>query len=204
MSIAFLESPRFPDEIAFWATGGRGFKTTVIETYGGDEYRNAAWSQRRGEWSVANAWRRNYSSNAQYNLPTLTAFINVARGQLGAFRFKDFTDYKDSDAGGAGTFVMIDSTHFQMYKTYTNGAQTYAALIQKPVSGTVIVTGGSSPSVDYTTGIVTVSSGTPTSWTGQYDVPVRFAEDISTLGPDESTGALYNWQALKLIEVRNP
>ena len=199
--MSFLETPRFPDDLAAWATGGRGFKTTVVETYGGDEYRNAAWTQRKGEWEITNAWRNNNPAFPAYSVPNLVDFLNVSMGQLGGFRLKDFKDYTD---GGGGIFVLLTATTFQMYKRYTKGALTYDAIIKKPVSATVVVTGGSAPVVDYTTGIVTVSSGTPTSWTGQYDVPVRFAEDIPNVGLDESSGALNNWQSLKLIELRNP
>lgn len=39
--------------------------------------------------------------------------------------------------------------------------------------------------------------------TYEYDVPVRFAQDVMDMGLD-SSGALQNWQQLKLIEIRNP
>ncbi len=135
-------------------------------------------------------------------MQALLNFINISMGQLSGFRFKDFTDYKDSDMNGQGIFAMIDSTHFQMYKRYTLGSSTYDAKILKPIA-TITVTGGSVASIDYTTGIVTMTSGTPTLWAGTYDVPVRFADDIPRLGLDESTGALLNWQSLKLVELKN-
>lgn len=203
--MAFLESPRFPDEIAFWAVGGRGFQTTVVETYGGDEYRNAAWQVARGEWDFSEGLRT-ADANASASFAPLAQkllrnFFLVNYGQFGAFRFKDFSDYTDE---GQGYFVAIDATHFQMYKHYVSGALSYNQPVYKPVSSpAVVVTGGSGVSVDYTTGIVTVSSGTPTAWTGQFDKPVRFGDDMPKMGPDPS-GALYNWQGIKLIEVRNP
>ncbi len=196
----FLESPRFPDEIAAWAIGGRGFMTTVVETYGGDEYRNSAWSIARGEWDFTDGLRTADAMSATLAQYLLRNMFMVARGQLNAFRFKDFSDYTDE---GGGVFVMLTATTFQMFKHYVRGALTYDQIIQKPVSGTVTVTGGSGASVDYTTGIVTVASGTPTSWVGQFDVPVRFGGDMPKNGLDPS-GALYNWQGIKLIEVRNP
>jgi uncharacterized protein (TIGR02217 family) len=198
---AFLESPRFPDEIAYWAIGGRAFQTIVVQTYGGDEYRNAAWQYALGEWDFQDAWRVADANSAWASLAQklLRNFFAVLYGQLGAFRFKDFSDYTDE---GHGVFTAIDATHFQMFKAYTSGSATYNHPVYKPVTGTVTVTGGSSPSVDYTTGVVTVSSGTPTSWVGQFDKPVRFGSDLPKMGPD-SSGALYNWQGIKLVEVRN-
>lgn len=195
----FIESPRFPDEVAAWSMGGRGFKTTIVETYGGNEYRNAAWSQQRGEWSMQNAFRVADPNVATYNIAALRNFQRVCLGQLYAFRFKDFTDYKDE---GGGNFVAITGTTFQMYKLYSLGGLTYNQIIQKPVSATVVVTGGASPVVDYTTGIVTVASGTPTSWTGEFDIPCRLAVDATDIGLD-SSGALYDWQNMKIVEVRN-
>jgi len=199
----FIESPRFPEFIAYWAVGGRGFKTNVIETYGGDETRTAAWSQARGEWEISNAFMSQNVPNAAFNQSALVAFFNVCYGQLFAFRFKDFRDYTESMNNGSGVFTMLTSTTFQMYKRYSYGGLTRDQIIQKPLSPTVAVTGGASPVVDYTTGIVTVASGTPTSWTGSFDIPCRFADDMPKLGPDESTGALLNWQQLKIIEVRD-
>jgi uncharacterized protein (TIGR02217 family) len=198
----FVESPRFPDWAAYWARGGRTFNTTVTRTYGGNEYRNAAWAIGLGEYVWDNADAAAFSQN-----PSLSAFaykqvrdlFSTALGQVYAFRFKDFRDYKDD---GNGIFVMIDSTHFQMYKHYAVSPLSYNQIIQKPVSATVVVTGGMTPVVDYTTGIVTVASGTPSAWTGEFDIPVRFASDVPQVGPD-TTGAQLNWESLKLVEVRN-
>ncbi len=200
----FIESPRFPDEIAAWATGGRAFKTDIVETYGGDEFRNAAWSQARGEWTVQNAFRSANQANTTHNQYVLMEFFKSCMGQLYAFRFWDRWDYTDSQNNGSGVFHMLTPTTFQMYKRYAISPNTYDQIVQKPVVGTVVVTGGSGPTVDYTTGIVTVSSGTPTSWTGQFDVPCRFNADLPDLGLEESTGALLLWQQLKIMEVRNP
>ena len=62
-------------------------------------------------------------------------------------------------------------------------------------------------SIDATTGIVTFVSqpsvGAPLTWTGEFDVPVRFGADTPTMGPDGS-GAMYDWAQLSLIEIRNP
>lgn len=203
--MAFLESPRFPDEIAFWLRGGRGFKTSIVETWSGAEFRNSAWSQTRGEWDIGEALRSMNPSSSYYG-SALRDFFMIARGQLNAFRLKDFTDYKvgsGAGGGGSGVFATLTSTTFQMYKRYTVGSTTFDQIIQKPVASTVVVTGGVSPVVDYTTGIVTVASGTPTSWAGEFDVPVRFGGDMPKRGPT-TEGALLSWEGVRLVEVRNP
>ena len=193
----FIETPRFPDNIARWMKGGSGWQTIVVETYGGQEYRNAAWAQPKGRWQCDDA-QQALNSNSAYYYTALRNLWMVVMGQLGGFRMKDYFDYLDE---GGGKFSMIDATHFQCVKRYTVGSTTFDRTILKPVSP-IVVTGGSGVSVDYTTGIVPVSSGTPTAWTGAFDIPVRFEDDLSQMMVD-STGALFDWQMLRLIELRN-
>jgi hypothetical protein len=110
----FIESPVLPREVSAWATGGRGFKTTVVETYGGNEYRNAAWSQALGEWDITEALRSTNPGNA-YAVYLLRNFLMVCRGQLYGFRFRDPQDYKDE---GGGVLVNTTGSLYQMYKGY--------------------------------------------------------------------------------------
>jgi Conserved hypothetical protein 2217 (DUF2460) len=44
---------RFPDNIAYGATGGPEFATTVVATGAGHEKRNVNWAEARGRWDVA-------------------------------------------------------------------------------------------------------------------------------------------------------
>jgi uncharacterized protein (TIGR02217 family) len=41
---------RFPDNIAYGATGGPEFATTVVATGSGHEKRNVNWADARGSW----------------------------------------------------------------------------------------------------------------------------------------------------------
>ena len=43
---------RFPDNIAYGATGGPEFATTVVVTGAGHEQRNVNWAEARGRWDV--------------------------------------------------------------------------------------------------------------------------------------------------------
>lgn len=210
----FLESPRFPDEIAAWAIGGRGFSTTVVETYGGIEYRNAAWSQARGAWEIRNEALRSNNPVSPYSMQALRTLYRCAFGQLYAFRFKDYQDYQDENGGVLGTtgLAVAATLSYQMFKNYVLSPLSYQQMVQKPVAGTVKVyiqgvLQVSGYTLDTTTGIVTFGSqptvGNTLTWTGQFDVPVRFASDVPTMGL-EMTGALWEWEMLKLVEVRNP
>lgn len=191
---------RLDPAISYYAVGGRRFQTTFVQTYGGDTFANAAWAIGLGEWEIQSALRSTNPNNA-YAYRALRNLFFTSLGGFGGFRMRDWKDYQDE---GGGIFVTLTSTTFQMYKRVTLNGVNYDQIVNKPVSPIVVV-GGSGVSVDYTTGIVTVASGTPTSWTGTYDIAVRFADDTmgTGMGPDQSY-AYYEAQQVKLVEIRNP
>lgn len=189
--MAFIET-QFPTDIALGATGGPGFNTDVVVVNSGFEQRNATWQDARSAWDVA------HGVKTQAQLNTLVAFFRVIKGRANGFRFKDWTDYTVET--GEGIFSTIDSTHFQMVRRYTTAANNHDRDITKPVSGTVDITGGSGVSVDYTTGIVTVTSGTPTAWTGQFDVPVRFDTDQMKVSIEHYNA--FTWGQIPVVEIR--
>ena len=79
---------RFPDNIAYGATGGPEFATTVVVTGAGHEQRNVDWAEARGRWDVASGLKN------QAQLDELIAFLRARKGKAYGFRFKDWTDYK--------------------------------------------------------------------------------------------------------------
>lgn len=214
MTQGFIETPLFPNEIAYWASGGGNWKTTVVETYGGNEYRTQAWSQQRGKWTVADAFRsQNPSSALLYK--SLVAFYNACRGSLYAFRFKDFRDYQDDGNGVLGLtgLAVAATTAYQMYKNYSVSPNLYQRMIVKPTVGATKVYNngvlqilGVDYNIDESTGIVTFTSqptvGHTLTWTGTFEVPARFDSDAPDMGPT-SEGALLDWQSLAIVEVRN-
>lgn len=211
MSGLFIETPRFPDDLAVWAKSGISSSTQVAQVKSGREQRNSLWVYPRAKFDVANALRLPDLSNVQgsnaYRIQLLRDWIVAMQGQLCGFRFKDWTDYQDE---GCGTFTAVPNgvlLAFQMAKSYTIGTQVILRLIAKPVSGAIsFFDNGSptSPTLDTTTGIATFASapasGHTLTWTGQFDVPVRFAADILEYVMD--TGGLYDVQTIPLIEVR--
>jgi len=191
--MAFVETPRFPDAIARGTQFGPGYSTSKARNLGGYEVSNQNWSMPLYEGDVSHACK------TQALIDNLLAFFHGVAGMHNGFRFKDFADF---DASGAeGTVVSLSASTWQMYKTYTYGALTATRKIQKPVSATVSVAGGGSYTVDYTTGIITKNSGAdPTSWTGQFDVPVRF--NVDRLLPIGITSSLYNLSPIPIVEIR--
>lgn len=189
--MAFIET-RFPEDISYGAAGGPGFQTDVVTVNSGHEQRNAAWQDARGKWDVAHGVR------TEAQLATLIAFFRVMKGRANGFRFKDWQDYDATS--GEGLFTTLTATTFQMVKRYTTASTNHDRDITKPVNGTLIITGGTGVSVDYATGIVTVSSGTPTSWTGEFDVPARF--DTDQMRTSILAYQLHSWGQIPVVEIR--
>lgn len=159
--MAFLETPKFPDRIAYSTAGGPEFSTDVIQIASGAELRNANWSNALMRYDVA------HTAKTQSELDELMAFFRNRRGKAEGFRFKDFTDYSVTASTGILDSGVGDGLPtYQLNKRYTTGAETQDRKIVKPVSATVYrggveVTVGAAAgniALDTTTGIVTFVS----------------------------------------------
>jgi uncharacterized protein (TIGR02217 family) len=62
---------RFPDNIAYGATGGPEFATMVVVTGAGHEQRNVDWAEARGRWDVSSGLKK------QAQLDELIAFFRA-------------------------------------------------------------------------------------------------------------------------------
>lgn len=175
---SFLETPRFPDDLAFWAKGGVNYQTVVVTSTSGREARNSLWTFGRGAWDLQNTVRMPGAA-PNYTVTTIRNFFRVCKGQAYGFRFRDWTDYQDEGNGVLNTTGQGNGTPtLQMYKNYVLSPLTDQRLVAKPQPGTVNVqrngtnqTSGGSPgnySLDTTTGLVTWvadSNQNITGWT---------------------------------------
>ena len=192
---------RFPDNIAYGATGGPGFATTVVATAAGHEKRNVNWVQARGRWDVASGLKK------QAQIDELIAFFRARRGKAYGFRFKDWTDYKATgQLLGTGDAV---ETQFQLVKHYPSGSVIEVRTIIKPAVGTVKVylDGAEQLSgwlVDTTTGLVAFSTppalGVEVTADLEFDVPVRF--DTDHMAVTIESYRLHAWQQISVVELR--
>lgn len=200
----FLETPRFNTEIRYGAVGGPEFNTELIAVSSGAEQRSPNWLESRGQWQVGDDLYTRGETDA------LIAFFRERRGQAGAFRFKDWSDWNASLTTGVFLTVVGSSTTLQLAKRYANGDSVVYRNITKPVTGTVkvflngvLVT--PTPVIDFTTGIATLPVGNY-SWTGDFDVPARFGTDrfVSSFeGHRDSDGeSLFGINGLMIVEVR--
>lgn len=192
---------QFPPKIAYGASGGPEFNTSITTTQAGFEQRNINWLKSRGRWDVSTGIKNKTDMDA------VQAFFRARFGKAYGFRFKDWSDYQAVGQNiGTGNGVL---TAFQLTKTYVSGSNTYVREIKKPVTGTVkiylnSVLQGAGYTVDLTTGIVTfsVAPGAGVAVTADYDfdVPVRFDTDMLAVRIDGP--AQYMWDSIPIVETR--
>lgn len=181
--MAFKDSPRFPDDIAYGAIGGAGFSTDLVAVRAGHESRNSNWTRARCRFEVSHAAKN------PTQLAALIRFFRSVKGRAIAFRFKDFTDWRHNDAGGTGGLVGVVAGDpiatfgvgygvpvYQAFKRYTDGSFTDDRLIAKLVSGRVTIkrggvavavgVGASEIALDINTGLVTFVADASRTVTG--------------------------------------
>ena len=183
----------FPPKISFGAHVGPTWITEIVNTAGGQEFRNQPNANQRCKFDVGHTAR-----NAEL-FTDVARFYWVCRGRLETFRFQDWSDYRDSDNHGTGVLVQLTASTYQCYKQYTAGASSYLRKIQK-LYGTTTVSG----SIDQDTGIVTSSgSPTPSGWSGTFHVPCRFDIDEAQFQIINRNviGFIYGWDSIPIIEV---
>jgi uncharacterized protein (TIGR02217 family) len=204
--MAFFEE-RFPDEIAQGATGGPRWKTTKGRSAGGSRFANKDWSDALHFYEVSQAIK----SLADFE--AVRAFFYVVAGSFDGFRFKDFTNFRVAQA--VGVLELVTTDVYQMHKAERYGSREYLRRIRKPVEDTVTiyrtrsaVTSSIAASIDYTTGLVTVSGhvvGDTYAWAGEFDVPVNFADDSmeSAQHIGDAGGLFMDWGSIALEEDPN-
>lgn len=191
-----FKDERLPVCISFGSTGGPRFRTDVVSTSGGVESRNQIWEFERAAYECA------YDAQLPVDWKQMHAFFRIMAGRAHTFRARDPLDYFATTA--EGTFIVAANGSppgWQMVKRYTFGGEYVDRIITKPISGTVTVAAGT---VDYDTGVVT-NGAMPASWSGEFDVHVRFDTDDMRVGLlNKTAGGEYiaGWQSIPLMEVR--
>jgi uncharacterized protein (TIGR02217 family) len=172
----FIES-RLLDEVANGFAGGPTWYTETVELRSGVIRRRAVRSRPRYRFSAP------YQNISPAKCALVIAAFNACQGAARGFRFKDWADYS-ATAEAIGNTPGANSNPVQLYKSYTFGGTTVTRTIKKPVSGTVTVYSNGvakAGTLDATTGLFTPTTawtaGQALTWTGQFDVPVRFSSD---------------------------
>lgn len=199
--MAHYNSLVFPEKISFGAQGGPSWIDQIVMTGGGLEYRNQPHRNQLCTFNVGHAARK------EDTFAIVSNFFWRTRARMHSFRFKDWGDYTTAQRGGSGVFIQLTSTTFQAYKQYSGvGSPTYERKIQQLISTPTITAGSAvSPVWDLDTGIVTVASGVPTAFTGNFHVPMRFdvtQAEFEIINRNVNEGLILGWQSIPLKEVR--
>lgn len=170
----FIEE-RLLDCVAYGTQGGPTWLTRRVALNSGITRRNPRRARPLYEFSVI---FRNLEPDGHREV--INAF-NACMGGVHSFRLKDWSDYQGEDELfddlGTGSPQTL-----QLTKNYIFGPTGVARPIKKPVAGTVVVKANGvaiASTLDETTGEVTftASNGAVLTWSGEFDVPVMFADD---------------------------
>jgi len=180
---------RFPTALSLGSLGGPQRRTDVVTLANGFEERNTPWAHSRRVYDAGIGMR------SLDDVQDAVAFFEARFGQMYAFRWKDWSDYKSCKASAGISFEdqVIGfgdglRTAFQITKTYSSGPHSYLRPIKKPVAGTVLIgieqdiqTEGVNYEVDNKTGLLHFSDPPDPDtriFAGyEFDVPVRFDSD---------------------------
>ncbi|NWA25515.1 DUF2460 domain-containing protein [Pseudomonas gingeri] len=191
---------RLLDCVSYGSQFGQEFNTRITTLKSGHERRNANWTRPLGRYSVS------FGALKPGDHMAVRGAHMACLGSAIAFRFKDWTDFRaEQELIGVGTGV---SHTYTLRKNYPFGPVSLQRPIAKPVVGTVkVYEAGQAIAavVDYTTGIITVTAppGSPITWSGEFDVPVRFEADRLDVDPVALINGDYVLSAdVDLVEIR--
>jgi uncharacterized protein (TIGR02217 family) len=203
---------QFPAPLSVGSSGGPERRTEIVTLNNGFEERNSPWAHSRRRYDAGLGVR------SLDDLAEVIAFFEARHGQLHAFRWKDWTDFKScAPSATPAAFDELlgvgddERTVFALTKRYRSGAQSYQRPIAKPVKDSVRVSVGGVPQLpgtdfvtDHATGAVSFSvppgSGAQVRAGFEFDVPVRFDTDrISTSLAGFAAGEI---PSIPVIEVR--
>lgn len=189
---------RLLDCVAYGSQFGHEFNTTIVALKSGAERRKANWSMPLGRGAVI------YTALEPADHYAVRAAHMASLGSAIPFRFKDWTDYQ-AEAEPFGEGIGSLET-YQLVKRYAFGPITLERIILKPVSVQVFADGSPiAATVDLTTGVVEVNAtfGAALTWTGDFDIPVRFVSDRLDTEPVARSGDGFMLTCdVDLIEVR--
>lgn len=207
---------RFDMFISYKGESGPMYKTTITELPSGQEFRRAWWANGRKKAVIT----RELLDRDE--VAYLESFFRNMKGRLYGFRFRDWNSYLAEDApvgvisDTSGQLQIIYSepvTSSQEIRKITKpvllsdvendiGSDNYSPDITLKRNGTDWPALGNW-TLDRTTGILTYASsqaGNTITWSGSYDLPVRFDEDVALFAREALD--IYDWSNISLIELK--
>lgn len=162
--------------MAYGFSGGPTYSTQIVTLRNGQERRNAMWDQPKHVFTT------NYQNITKESFKQIKRMFMVCRGMAKAFKFKDWLDYTaDNEDFAIGDGV---KTKFQIAKTSVTDGISYFRNVYSVRPGAIVLINDSVATgytIDYDRGTVTFDTppenGVVLSWTGEFDIWVRFNMD---------------------------
>lgn len=173
--MAFIDY-RLNDRYRVGFVGGPRWNTQIITLRSGREQRIAQWAMPHREYTA------DFAALNDAEKQEFLSVLMATRGARDDFRFKDWNDWQaDNEVFGIGDGT---SSAKQLSKTYVWGPASYTRPITLPLSAVVSADGMPiDVTVNALTGMVTPDdpwpNGAVLTWSGQFDVRVRFANDFN-------------------------
>ena len=183
----FIEE-RLLDCVSYGTVYGERFRTNIVTMRNKAESRNMEWSESQGEFTLV------FAALTEPDRAEVMRIFRACRGRGIGFRLKNWVDYRaENETIGQGTGSMAS---YQLMITDSAGVYETKKTIKKPVDGTVRIYANGvevAASVDPRTGIATLTApiGSVLTWSGEYDLPVRFDADDIQWSVDNRTGDSY-------------
>lgn len=191
---------RLLDCVAYGSSFGHEFSTLIKSIQNGYERRKGLWNAPLGRYEI-----RYQALEPEDSQLVLNAHY-ASMGSLIPFRFKDWKDYI-ADNERLGEAVDGEQT-MQLVKRYQFGPVPFVRRIHKPVWNTITVYADDEEipaTIDYIDGTATfmAEEGQVITWSGEFDVPVRFESDRLDFTPDVKIEGGFAMSAdVALVEVR--
>jgi uncharacterized protein (TIGR02217 family) len=178
---------RLPEFIERGSRFSPTFRNVIQESISGNEQRFAQWTKCRGVGDLS--WGLQNSSDPQGDFKAILAMYRAHFGSLYPFRFRDWSDYQATNSVfGTGDAT---KTNFQLSMTYdpqaillgTAGTYFYVRditlLASTPVIkvNNVVTTAYTISSSGLVTFTTAPAAAAQLTWSGEFDVPVRFDSD---------------------------
>lgn len=202
----------FPECPGYGFTVQPQYMVNIVRREGGFERTDSRWERCLNYYTSVPLGPRD-----EEEIQSILYFWHAMGGRATTFLIKDWADYKSCQTQSEPTAldqplipVSLEGggTGYRLIKRYTVGSFTQDREITKPDGATILVanesaTADSSWVLDDDTGLLTAGGsfpGTPTTWGGEFFVPVRFNSELEVQITDKQIQSVQ----FTLIEKRIP
>jgi uncharacterized protein (TIGR02217 family) len=202
MSIPPFDEILLPFSYNQGTQGGPKYQNRVVSSDSGYEQRVQMWANGRLTYTIGFTADPMNTINSVASMNTIISFFRARKGRMRGFRFRDWSDYIATLEP-----LVYNATSMQLIKTYNDTYNSEVRNIVKPsIGGPFTLYRNGTPegcTLDTSTGVVTgfytAGSGDVFTWSGTFDVPVRF--DVDQLSFTQDSVGQSSISSIPIIEV---